>query len=227
METSNDCRILELDSFSSPATMYKEKTIGTAEIVKVKYKPGYYFMEGVRGYDLVHVRKQIPITLLKIKEKTWMVDDPLHWYGMQDLAKHSHGKVLVAGLGLGLLAHALVLNPKVESIDIFEINQDVIDLVIPLIPNDSKVRIYKKDIFDYEWASINYDTIIIDTWAGNRKDNPFIGEEITMVYGYCKSLTERNNSQIFIWGVRNKEINPAVTKDISKTCEEIARAMRL
>lgn len=36
-----------------------------------------------------------------------MVDDPPHFWSMQDYTRKSIGNVLVAGLGLGLVTHEL------------------------------------------------------------------------------------------------------------------------
>ncbi|MBU0778149.1 hypothetical protein KKF82_07810, partial [Patescibacteria group bacterium] len=78
-----------------------------AKITRTQLNKDIYLMEGVRGYGKYYVKKPIPVTSLKIGRETVMVDDPLQWYGMQDLARHCKGKVLIGGLGLGLILHAL------------------------------------------------------------------------------------------------------------------------
>ena len=105
---------LEIIEWETPATKYPLIKTGSVKISRINQKAGYYYMEGVRGYDYYHHAKKIPITCLKIGRETVMVDDPLHWIGMQDLAKAMKGKVLIAGLGLGLVLHALRDNKEVR-----------------------------------------------------------------------------------------------------------------
>jgi threonine dehydrogenase-like Zn-dependent dehydrogenase len=75
------------------------------------------------------------MTNLNINGATWMVDDCPHVWTIQKHAKDFHGKVLIAGLGLGLIVHALSKNEKVTEIIVVEREKDVIELIKPLIPN--------------------------------------------------------------------------------------------
>jgi len=87
---------LKIYSWETPATKYPLMKSGKARLSRKHYKRGFYNMEGVRGYDYFTVKNPIPVTSLIVGKETWMIDDPLHWYGMQDLAKAASGKVLVA-----------------------------------------------------------------------------------------------------------------------------------
>ena len=79
---------LEINGWKTPATSYSLKEIKSVKITRDKQPSGYYRMEGVDGYVFYHHNKSIQVTNLCIDNKVWMVDDPLHWYGMQSLAKH-------------------------------------------------------------------------------------------------------------------------------------------
>lgn len=48
--------------------------------------------------------------------------------------KNAKGHCLVTGLGLGMVANAMALKESVESVTVVEIEQDVIDLVMPFMP---------------------------------------------------------------------------------------------
>ena len=74
-------------------------------------------MEGVSGYEFFELLKDIVVTELRINNEVVMVDDPMHWIGMQRLAEACEGKVLIGGLGLGLILHHFINNKKVTSID--------------------------------------------------------------------------------------------------------------
>jgi len=153
----------------------------------------------------------IPITSLILGKTTVMVDDPLHWYGMQDLAKASYGKVLVAGLGLGLIVHALEENNNVDSIDVVEINRDVISLVYPHI-RVRKTRIIHDDFWQYLYRTEeSYDTCIIDIWVySDPKERVHTGYHMIAAVA---SVSERlPSAKVFIWGLRDPKWNPAVAK---------------
>ena len=201
---------LKVDNWETPATKYPLARVGSAEISRVRYNRNYYRMEAVCGYMFFQVTKPIHVTNLKINGQVWMVDDPLHWYGMQELAKHSKGKVLVGGLGLGLIIHALQKNPKVSRIDVLEINQDVIDLVKPLLFGLNKAHVHKGNVF--HCAHGEYDTVILDLWVG--KGTPKVGYEMLGAFATFKARFPKAN--VFIWGHGSSSLNPAVDDKLRK-----------
>ena len=175
-------------------------------------------MEGVDGYDFFCSDKPIPVTSLKINNQTWMVDDPLHWEGMQRLAEKSEGSVLLGGLGLGLLPHALKKNKKVKQIDIYERDEDVIKLMKNKIPKD--VKIHNKDISEYPMKRIQkifskekpmscHDTVILDIWVGQGTPNKWA--EMMGFFNQFKQACP--NSKVMIWGSGISDINPAIPDD--------------
>lgn len=220
-------RVLEIKDWKPIS--YPEKKIGTAEIVHGHYKPGYYFMEGVDGYLFWHNAKKIPITMLYVNDDMVMLDDPLHWIGMQRLAEHSVGKVMVGGLGLGLVVHHLINNPKVTEIDVIEKNTDVIRLIHPLIDRkDKKVTLIEGDIFEEPWREKEYDTIINDIWVKTGDKFEHAGthqKENVHDFNMANIRVKLNNPQakVFVWGIRDKEMNPAVTIDIP---EDVVREIQ-
>src|SRR5437660_7922122 len=113
--------IKTISEWHSPVSNYPDETVGTARL-----RTGYYTGNktynawGQRGvkYYKVPTGKKLPIKELQLKEEytnnygrklskwnTWMVDDPPHCWAMEDYAmsNYTKGKVLVAGLGLGLI----------------------------------------------------------------------------------------------------------------------------
>lgn len=154
-EPTENC--LNIIEWETPATKYPLIKVGSVEICRIKQKAGYYYMEGVRGYDYYHHAMKIPVTCLKIGTETVMVDDPLHWIGMQDLAKAMKGKVLIAGLGLGLVLHALWDNKEVTEIHVIEYNKDVIRIMKNNMPKDDRIKIISDDFWNYvEKIGLNY-----------------------------------------------------------------------
>jgi len=195
---------------------YPLKSLGTASITKTRYTRGNtYLMEGVDGYELLKVTKSITVTELRINNKVVMIDDPMHWIGMKKLAEACEGKVLIGGLGLGLIIHHLATNKKVKSIDVVEINKDVIDLIKPLLPEDGRVKIHHDDVLAYKWVHGDFDTIVLDLWVKNPA-----GIVVAGVTDYNVGITStmlrfqlnNPNAKVFVWGHRDPSVNPAVKR---------------
>ena len=128
-------------------------------------------MYGVNDFSLVEAKKKFPVTTLKIANKTCMVDDPPHYLGMIEHSMAYHGHVLCAGLGLGLIVHALNCNPDVTRITVVEREQDVIDLVQPCLPQD-KLTILHGDFWDLaDWYTLaeesKPDGVFYDLFVGD------------------------------------------------------------
>jgi len=216
-----DCRVLRIKEWKTVATDYPLKRLGVAEITRAPYRRGIYLMEQVMGYDFFFAETRIPVTDLRIRGKVVMVDDPLHWYGMEGLANASRGNVLVGGLGLGLIVHHLVKNPEVKRIDVVEMEKDVIDLIKPLLPN-GKVKIHHGNIFDPKWLELEPNTIILDLWVGR----PPIGE---MLGAFHHFTFKRPGTPVYIWGIGGifRGLNPAVTKDPCPIYYEVRRTLEV
>ncbi len=157
--------MLTLTSWRTPATDYPDAELGNVRIETVKYRRGYYRCYGLRDHQVYRVAKPITIRGLTIDGKTWMVDDPPHWWAMEEHAQFYRGHVLVAGLGLGLIVHALATNRSVTRITVVEREQDVIDLVAPLVP---PVEIVHGDF--WEWDGPTPDGVFFDLFVGNGRE---------------------------------------------------------
>jgi hypothetical protein len=209
------------------------RKLGRAEITRETYPKGYYLMEGVGGYDLFHIPSQITVNALRLNGETVMVDDPLHWYGMERLADRAIGRVWVAGLGLGLIIHHLVKNRLVTSITVYEISQDVIDLISPSLPKDKRVGVELSDaLYEADWyASCAengtgnfFDTYIFDLWV---KEGDAFNEampNLDAVMNKVYKLRIATKAMVFVWGHRDPTLNPAVV-EVGEEYRELLRQM--
>lgn len=165
-----------LHDFKSPVDHYPDKKLGCAEIKHTKKgTKGTYFGEGVRGMTFYRFAKTVQIVSLKINQKVWMTSDCTYTFSLESFAERSSGRVLVAGLGLGIVVHQLVKNPAVTEIIVVDREQDVIDLVGPLLPKDARIKIVHED-FDLftdrmsmqDWSP---DTILWDlaVWSSRKE----------------------------------------------------------
>jgi hypothetical protein len=104
-----------------------------------------------------------PIVVLLENGKVWMTDSPLEVESYKGPVERAKGDCLVSGLGIGLLP--TLIKGKINSIDIVEINKDIIDLVYPQIRSE-KMRIINDDIFHFlDTTNTKYDFIHIDIWG--------------------------------------------------------------
>lgn len=99
-----------------------------------------------------------------------------HWAPVH----HAKGQVLIAGLGLGMVALACALKPDVDKVTVIEINTDVTALVLPYLrdalrkagQDPDKLVIIEADI--YTWKPPKgqmYDCIWFDVWENVCTDN--------------------------------------------------------
>lgn len=131
----------------TPLTDVPKQEVGNARLVKQRYAKGHYHMEGIDGHLFWQAEKAITVTALQRRErgaawKTWMVDDPLHWYAMRArVLQLPPGRILIAGLGLGLMLHHMVeREADFTSVTVVEIDRDVVRLIEPTLPDVWSLR---------------------------------------------------------------------------------------
>lgn len=115
-----------------------------------------------------------PASYVKLAHETRgvvMSDTPAEAWEHQD-ALLAKGRVLVAGLGVGLVAGSLAAKDDVSEVVVVEIDQDVIDLVGPYYHDNPKITIVKGDIFDYLSSPAGaFDFAWFDIWDSITGDN--------------------------------------------------------
>lgn len=95
---------------------------------------------------------------------TWMSATPDECSAMKSLAKDASGRVLIGGMGLGILPWLCAAKPLVNSVTVVELQQGVIDLVGPVITHP-KIAIVQDDVWGYLTSTAEkYDYIGLDIW---------------------------------------------------------------
>lgn len=101
-----------------------------------------------------------------------MSDTQMEWRTNFDFIRNANGRVLIAGLGIGLVLVPLLLKPEVEHIEVVEMNPEVIKLVSPHFKS-KKLKVTQGDIYAHR-EQINgdkFDTIYFDIWPDISLDN--------------------------------------------------------
>ena len=212
----SDLNTIKLSQWQTPATQYPRGKHGRIAIQDHLWEKGDFYdayglaPEGDNNkYTFIRIAKTIKITTLEIDDKVWMVDDPPHYWAMQQHAKQFHGHVLVAGLGLGLIVHELKKNPKVETITVVEREKEIIDFISPFI--DAKnVQIIHADWNEYEHHE-KVDGVLYDLFVGEGKQ--LIGEALLVrIELYLKFP----GAHCLIHGFNNEKLN-AMVKEYVRT----------
>jgi hypothetical protein len=163
-----------------PASPLKlpEARAGKFSIQHRHYPAGYVFpvvsmrtafTTGQKPQDLILTKPRTIHRLEHKDEGQWMSDIPQELVQMAAFAKGAAGEVLIAGLGLGLLAHLVAKKPGVKRVDIIEISPEVIRLCGRTLPR--KCRVIQRDIVDFiknqeVWF---WDRAYFDTWQGTNE----------------------------------------------------------
>lgn len=136
-------------------------------------------------------------TVLRKNGRIWMSDTPMERNSNGRFIQGAHGKVFIGGLGIGLCVMPLLDCPDVKSVEVWEIDQDVIDLFSKHVKH-SKLTIKQADILEeIPPTSVKYDSVLLDIWPNICLDN----------YDEMKTLKRR-------WGHRLNKENPNAFLDI-------------
>lgn len=197
--------------YKTPYTDIPDAEGEFVRLKKAKYHAGLYFHEGVRGYDYFRVRgKGIPVTQLQTKGNdgkwhTWMVDDPMHWEGMAELAElTSPGEVLVGGLGMGLVLHHLVKRQDITGITVVEIDPKVIAFMGKYMPQDPRIHIVRDTLIGYMFNVERppFNTAILDIWVLGDKSTDDDRKMVAQEMGLYRKLAQGVAQKVLIWGVK-------------------------
>lgn len=124
-----------------------------------------------------------------------------------NFVRNAHGKVLIGGLGIGLILLAIQDKPEVEKIVVVEKHKEVIELVKDQLPLNGKVEIINADVFEY-MPQEKFNTIYMDIWNFINTD-VYRDSMKPLIVRYRKFLVpkqEDNNRFIDCW-CRNEAKN--------------------
>lgn len=221
---------LLLKNWKTPATAYPKSKIGKAEIVKWRKggKETYFFGEFVNAVDFYRHAKRVTITGLEIGGKVWMSDDWPYVTGLNSFAERSAGDVLVGGLGLGLVVHALVRNPEVKKITVLEIEPDVIKLVGPLLPKDDRIKIVEDDFYPFlKGDLVRRDAVIWDLGVWEGEDDPGIGRHEQLIIPALCWAQYGDQVKVFRHGFDRDPVGDAFVHENPEVVKSTLRSLTL
>lgn len=145
---------------------------------------------------------------LTYKDDVVMSDTPNELSSHRMFVWDAKGRLLIVGLGLGIVLRAVLDKKKVSHVTVIEKSEDVIKLVAPRFENDikykNKVKIIHADIFewkpeklekfDYAWFDIWNDVCITNIEEINKLHRKFrrcCGKVDSWKAGELRYLRER------------------------------------
>ena len=196
-----DNLILNNDMFAlkSVVPLFGEKeTKGIATISRIHISKDTARWENLRlmrdaGY--MFLLQEGHYARLHIKGELMMSDTPMERKSNSTFVQKANGKVLIAGLGLGLIIQAILDKEEVTEVVVIEKHQDVIDLVYPKFKS-KKLKVICADIDEWKPSKEEkFDVIYFDIWADISVDNL---EHIRKLHNKFKNSVNRANPNFYI-----------------------------
>lgn len=148
-------------------------------------RDGHYFL---RMYEGKYVR-------LHIDGKLYMSDTFMERITNQPFYQKANGRILIAGLGLGLIIKWLLKQENITEIVVIEKFEDVIKLVAPKFKS-SKLKIIHGDIF--EWLpekNEKFDCIYFDIWPNISTNNI---DDINKLHRRLRKFINKENEKAYM-----------------------------
>lgn len=128
-----------------------------------------------------------------------MAATPMEARTNREFVSRARGRVLIGGLGLGMVVHPILRKPEVEHVTIVEIDSDVVALVGPSVEAAGRVRIVQADVREWRPArGVKFDTIYYDIWPAFCADNL---KEMSTLKRLARSYRAKG-SYLACWGER-------------------------
>jgi spermidine synthase len=143
-------------------------------------------------------REYVPVgkyTRLRVHNGIMMSDTNMEQRTNYEVKSKSHGNVLIAGLGIGMILKPILEKPEVSSVLVIEKYQDVIDLVASYYEHP-KLTVVCADIFDWKpEKDQKFNAIYFDIWPDICVDNI---NEINQLHRKGKYWLDRSDSNCWM-----------------------------
>lgn len=134
---------------------------------------------------------------LRVNGELMMTDTDMERATNSRFIRKAHGRVLIAGLGLGMIVHPIVAKDDVTEVVVIEKYKGVIDAVAGTMPDAKPVIIYHADIDSWLPTTERFDTIYFDIWPNRSTDNI---EQINRLHRrFRKFLTSKETGWMGSW----------------------------
>lgn len=197
MKTRNEIMKLATRLMADRAIL-PEGESGAVKLVHDRHWPGEELLlvteraAFLTGHPMMNFKCEEPTTIHRLeseKHGTWMTDLPCEMVQMHDeLAAYATGRVLIGGLGLGIVARMCAVKREVKRITVVERDQDVVNLVWPHLQEflRGKANIVVGDIADFDPGTM-YDVALLDTWQTDG-ERDWTGEVVPLRRKFARRI---------------------------------------
>jgi len=151
--------------------------------------------------------------------RIWMSDTPMEQRTNTEFVEKAHGDVLIAGLGMGMVLHAILNKKEVSSVTVLELELDLIKLIEPYVKHP-KLKIIHADA--YEWCKtpkkIKFNCVWLDIWPFICVDYYF--EMVELEKSYRKLMVSKQKDPNRFIGSWSKELVEGDAKKMLKRRRE-------
>lgn len=148
--------------FPEMAKIIKPRKVGCAEIEHYTVTKLDVLRELMHGGPA----EEGTVAILRVNGKTMMSDTRHERLTNWEICHKARGNVLVAGLGIGMILHAIIPKDEVQSVVVVENELDVITLISPTLPKSDKLEVIYGDIFSWKPPEgKKFDCIYFDIWS--------------------------------------------------------------
>lgn len=151
--------------------------VGDFEIVNYEISPEEASLFNLRCmFNFRNFMSVLPGKFTKLIDRRhgdfWMSNTQMERTTARLFCRNAHGRVLIFGLGLGMVLNRIHDQPKVKSIVVVEKFDEVIQLVAPTFEDMEKLTIVQGDAWTWRPdKGQKFDTIWFDIWATFDFDN--------------------------------------------------------
>lgn len=172
---------------------------GVATISKYEFsevKNPLYNLRAVRDGNMMMWMYDGKYVRLHVNGQLMMSDTAMERRTNRSFIEFATGRVLIAGLGVGLIIQNIIDKEDVTEIVVIEKYQDVIDVVEARIKHP-KLKIICADIFNYDMPNTEkFDTIYFDIWPSISTDNL---DEMTLLHRKYRKNKRSKESYMDSW----------------------------
>lgn len=171
---------------------------GVAKITHYEFKEvndPLFNLRVMRDGGSMFVMRDGTYVRLHVNGELMMSDTNMEKYSNSDFVYHAHGKILIAGLGLGLVLKNILDKEEVTEVIVIEKYQDVIDLVAPKF-DSPKLKIICADINEWKPAKgEKFNVIYFDIWPTICEDNL---DEMKVLHNRFKFFVDRADTKCWM-----------------------------
>ena len=136
-----------------------------------------------RRLGMTHFVRPGRYARLYVNGQLMMSDTPMEQATSREAVELARGRVLIAGLGLGLIVLPILAKPDVESVTVVEKFADVVRLVSPAVrraagTDAGKLVVERADIWRWKPEMRRFDFAYLDIWPTINSDD--YGEHVAL-----------------------------------------------